>query len=347
MNVHDRKIGAYLGAAVGDAMGGPVECNHAARIRRLHGRVEGLLPYEPPLTLIEIQPGYALRPDPGCVTDDTFIRAQFTRFFLETRPPRTPTMLAKWLLENADFDCWWPPMTESLRRIQAGEVEPEAAGREFREGGGVGWWTPLPIIHAGEPAATAGACRRLSVVWKGPLEQDLLAGAQAAVAAGMRGEADVGTMLDAVLAECGPTATELVQRGLGIAERAADFDELAGLLYEEALVGEPPVQRDDPLPPPLVPLADSDEPYCTCYFAEQVPLAVAAFVFEDGAPAAVPTACSLGRDADSVATLVGSWVGALHGESGLPAEWVGTVLTANEQDLDLRDLAERIAALDG
>jgi len=47
----DRAVGACLGAAIGHAMGGSVECNHAARIRRLHGRVTGLLPYEGPLAV--------------------------------------------------------------------------------------------------------------------------------------------------------------------------------------------------------------------------------------------------------------------------------------------------------
>ena len=33
----ERGFGAYIGAAIGDAMGGPVECNHAARIERTVG----------------------------------------------------------------------------------------------------------------------------------------------------------------------------------------------------------------------------------------------------------------------------------------------------------------------
>ena len=69
MRDRDRGLGAYIGAAIGDAMGGPVECNHAARIKRLVGKITGLLPYERPYTLIDLHPGYALRPDAGAVTD--------------------------------------------------------------------------------------------------------------------------------------------------------------------------------------------------------------------------------------------------------------------------------------
>ncbi|MFO8008694.1 MAG: ADP-ribosylglycohydrolase family protein [Candidatus Brocadiia bacterium] len=90
-------------------------------------------------------------------------------------------------------------------------------------------------------------------------------------------------------------------------------------------------------------MEDTDEPYAVSFFAEQVPLAVASFVFADGRPDAIPTACMIGRDADSVATTVGSWVGALCGLSGLPDEWVDTVCEANRAELDLRALADDLA----
>jgi hypothetical protein len=154
-------------------------------------------------------------------------------------------------------------------------------------------------------------------------------------------------MLDALLGQCGPLATKLVGRAVRIAREAGSQDELTDALYREALVGEPPVGADDPLPPSLEPLPDSDEPYAECYFAEQIPLTVAAFVFGQGNPSAIPCACMLGRDADSVATTVGSWVGALHGESGLPTEWVEPVCRVNLREIDIRAQAERLAAAAG
>ena len=79
MTERDRVLGAYLGAAIGDAMGGPVEGNHAARIRRTVGEITGLLPYHKPWRIIEeLRAGYALHDAPGTITDDTFIRADFT-----------------------------------------------------------------------------------------------------------------------------------------------------------------------------------------------------------------------------------------------------------------------------
>ena len=53
----------------------------------------------------------------------------------------------------------------------------------------------------------------------------------------------------------------------------------------------------------------------------------------------------IGRDADSTATNVGSWVGALHGESGLPKEWVEMVCEVNIREIDIRGLAEKLHLL--
>jgi len=62
-----------------------------------------------------------------------------------------------------------------------------------------------------------------------------------------------------------------------------------------------------------------DEPYTGHYNHEQIPLAVAGFVFSEGHPEdSITNTVMLGRDADSTATSVGSWVGALHGESAFP-----------------------------
>ncbi len=339
----DRALGAYLAPAIGDAMGGPVECMHAARIKRLIGPITGLLPYRKPPGLPDLGPGYALRPDPGSVTDDTFIRAQFTRFYIETHPPRTPAMLATWLLANADFNMWWPPMTEPLRAIERGEVTPENAGLSHPQGGGAGWWTPIGILHAGDPSGAAAEVRKLCPIWKAPLEQDLLAAAQAGLAEALRDGATVDSIVGAMLVQCGPLAAKLLQRGLDIAHRAPSSDDLIARIYDQALLAEAPTESDAPLPPPLKPPPDTDDPYASILFAEQIPLALAAFVFAQGDPArALPQACMFGRDADSIATTCASWAGALHGERGLPKEWVEAVCQANRDYLDLRALAHQL-----
>lgn len=356
MRNRDRALGAYIGAAIGDAMGGPVENSHAGRIKRLIGEVTGLLPYDEHLILPDLGEGYALHSDAGCVTDDTFIRADFTRFFLSTSPPRSPQMLVDWMLANTDFFGWWPPLIEALRRVERGEVSAEEGGMSFFQGGGIGWWTPVGILHDGVPQAAAAEVRSLSRIWKAPLERDFLATVQAGLAHAMRDGATVESVVDAMLARCGPLADQLIQRAIDITERARNFDELVDALYHTVLMPElqlrhqqePPRAIDGPVPPVREPLEDSDEMYMSSFYAEQVPLAVAGFLWGNGDPrVSIPATVMLGRDADSTATTVGAWVGALHGESGLPQAWVDTVCQANIREVDIRDLAEKLAAHPG
>jgi ADP-ribosylglycohydrolase len=360
----DRKMGAYIGAAIGDAMGGPVEARHYKRIREVAGEVTGFLPYEPPYLLPErmrhpqgtFHPGYALHPDPGSVTDDTFCRKDVTRFILEAAPPRTPENLAAWLIEHGELDTQWPAiMLGALRRVHSGEVSARDCGLTYKQGGGIGWWFPIGIIHAGDPTAAAREGRLLASIWKAPLERDFVAAVVAGIADGLRDGATYESIMGAMLAQCGPLARALLERSMAIAGKARDIWDLAERLYHNILMPEtahiwevtdqdPPTAVDAPLPPRHAPVVDTDERYTTYFFSEQIPMAVAAFTFKKGQPEAIPAACSLGRDADTNANTVGAWVGALHGLSALPADWVRKVCEVNKRELDLRDLAQRLSA---
>lgn len=347
----ERARGAYVGAAVGDAMGGPVEQNHAARIRRLLGEVDGLVRYQEPYTLLDPHPGYALQREAGSVTDDTFIRADFTRFYVETDPPRSREQLAGWLLDNADFEMWWQPAVENLEAVVEEDRDPEAVGRDLEKDGINGWWTPIGVRNAGDPTAAAAETKRLAAVWKAPVQRDLVAAVQAGLADAFREEATCETVVEAMREACGPLPRKLIDRAVAIAEDADDLDALVDALYERVLfpefdsLKEPPTEVDADLPQSHDPVPYTDERYASLYNHEQIPLAVAGFVFAGGDPRdAITTTVNLGRDCDSTATSVGSWVGALHGETALPEEWVETVCAVNRDHVDVRGLADQLLA---
>lgn len=356
----DRCLGSYIGAAIGDAMGGPVESSHYKRIQKVVGEVKGLLPYQEPYMLPErvnrpggaFYPGYALHPEAGSITDDTFCRKDVTRFYLEVSEPRTVEKLVDWLLENAELDRQWPQiMVDALHKVKRGEVSAEECGLTYKQGGGIGWWFPVGIVHAGDPKGAAREARYLSQIWKAPLEQDLLAATIAAIAEGLRDGATYESMVEVMLEECGPLARKLLGRAIQIAKEAEGMWDLAEKLYNNALMPDtahiweitevdPPTAVDAPMPPKVEPIEYSDESYTTFFFAEQIPFALAAFIYAKGRPDAIPVAVNLGRDTDTNANTVGAWVGALHGESGLPDEWVEPVCEVNKNELDIRKLAE-------
>jgi hypothetical protein len=159
-------------------------------------------------------------------------------------------------------------------------------------------------------------------------------------------------MVDAILQQSGPLATRLLERAINVAQDSKNVPELVDRLYHNVLMPpirsdhEPSREVDGPMPPVIEPLEDSEGAYASCFFAEQVPISIAAFVYGKGDPrVAIPVTCMIGRDADSTATTVGSWVGALHGESGLPGEWVDTVCQVNMGEIDIRGLAEELYSL--
>jgi len=247
--------GTFVGAAIGDAMGAPVESNHAARIDRLVGDVDSLLPHEEPHTFLDIHTGYEVRQVPGAVTDDTFIRTDFTRYYVETEPPRSPKHLAEWLLENADFDGWFDPAIENLEMMVTEDVDAATVGRELENDGINGWWTPMGVRNAGDPEGAAEECKRFNVLWKTPVQRDLVAAVQAGVAEAFRVEATYETVVEAMRDVCGPLPRKLIDRAVTIAREADDHDELVAEMYERALFPEPesrkeaPRSVDAPLPP--------------------------------------------------------------------------------------------------
>ena len=59
---------------------------------------------------------------------------------------------------------------------------------------------------------------------------------------------------------------------------------------------------------------------------ETIPATLAILSLSEGDPVrAITWSANFGRDADTIATMVGSIVGALHGASGLPSAWVAKV----------------------
>lgn len=343
-SLRDHILGAYVGSAIGDALGGPVEGWHAGMIQAVYGRVEGFLPYTG-----RLHPGYALHRDAGTITDDTYIKDAFAGFVLAypDEGDRTPAALAGYLLAHANFDFWNPPDVTPLRKIESGEMTPEQTGEWYRIGGGAAWWTCFGIAHAGGPARAYEETYRLSVIWKKPFERNLIAATQAAVAAAVQSGASVRSVAATLDEYAGPLARKLLDRARRIAEaHAGDLDGFIEGIYAEALVAEGTGDLEGPMPDPAVP----GDPYrgATILWAEQIPLAFAAFVYGQGDFGRTMTACvNLGRDADSIASTCGSWIGALAGLQGIPADWVETIQRVNAREIDLLARANRLADLVG
>lgn len=337
-----RIAASFICAAAGDAMGGPVECQHAARIKRFYGRVDMLLPYRTPPGLMPLHPGYAVHDAPGSVTDDTFIRLDFCRFFAETTPPWKASSLADWMLQNANTQFWWPPARQALENVSRGKHSAEENGLHHPQGGGNGWWTPIGLLYAGDPEAAASTCMTLATIWKSPLELQLNASIQAGLAYALTEGADAAGIIETMLSVCGPLASALLERARKIGEQSTSFDELVSGIYQNLLVREEIRAADGPFPDNLAPLDYTDDKYTSSMLAEQVPIEVASLAFSNGGMDSISNTVCIGRDCDSTATTVGSWVGALHGLDAVPALWIDQIQEANINEFNLLDEIDRL-----
>jgi hypothetical protein len=342
-NFRDRMLGSYFGSAAGDALGGPVEGWHAHMIRNIHTRVDHFLPYT-----AKLHPGYALVADPGAITDDTFIKDDFAQFVF-TYPnsaDRTPENLVKFMLKHAHFEHWWPPAVNVLKKIESEGISFEESSHILM-GGGAAWWTPFGLINAGNAQAAYDETSKLSLIWRLPFEQNLIAAVQAGVAASVMEGATVDTLINTVLEFCGPLARKLLLRAKRIAEtHEGNMDRFIDAFYFEALVEECSGAIDGPMPKRAV----ITNPYrgATVLWAEQIPLAFAALVFGKGDFLNTMVACiNLGRDCDSTGSTCGSWIGGLTGLKGIPEDWVSKLQYVNRNHMDIHATANKLADMAG
>lgn len=344
-------LGAWMGAAIGDAMGGPVEGQHYANIVKKAGYVDRLLPYTREWSIMDLHPGYALHGEPGSITDDTYIRADIARYFLSQAQPWTVETLCSYLLANADFAYWWKPAVEALQKVEKG-ASPTDVGKSHKQGGGNGWWYPVAMLYEGQPEKAAEVVRELSLPWKSGLETDLLGALVGAMAYALQPDSDYRGAITTAIELCdGSLASGLLERAVEVGESAATWQELCDIAYKRLLIHEePPREIDAPLPAEVPGIDFTEKGYAKVWFAEQMPLMFAGFAFGKGTPDSICATVTMGRDCDSTATAVGFLVGALVGLEGLPDQWVDEVQKSNLSELDLMkvgndlcDLAERIA----
>lgn len=338
-----KALGCFMGAAIADAMGGPVETHHYKWIENHFPGFQGLLPYDKE----RLKPGYALDEAPGSVTDDTFIRMDLAQYVLENDPPYTAASFAPWLMDNAVFSNWWRPAVEAVQKVSDGTVTAEDGGKKHRQGGGGGWWQPIAMLYAADPqkasAVTADMCR----IWKAPLEQDILSSVVAGQAAAFLKGATIDSVVNAVIDDSGPLAKQLFTRAVEIAKQAKDPVDLYERIYNNLLVEVCTTEVDGPMPEREVPIDKLEGRYSGgILFAEQQPVALAYFVYGEGDPRkTLLTAVKGGRDADSIACNTAAWLGALHGNSVWPKDWIDTVQQANIKRIDLdktgQELVER------
>ncbi len=292
VDLERRALGALVGAAVGDAMGAPVEGRSAAEIRAQYGPLTGFVS------------------DTAAGTDDTDFTL-FNAYLLAAYGKR---------ITLADVEREWRDKllapgrayrpggfsdVISTRNLAAGLHAPQsgAFNHQMWSDGVAMAISPAGILAAGQPALAAELAATLGSVSNA--RDGIYAGqaVAAAIAVAMVG-AGPGTMLAAAVAATPPDSwtRRVLERASNVVARLPDdLDAALAQLSDELVVA-------------------------WWHWADLAPEAVAlafgAFAAARGEfHRAVPAGVSMGRDADTIGAMVGALAGAYGGRQAIPDEW--------------------------
>lgn len=349
-SLEDRITAALVGAAVGDALGGPVEGYSPAQILARHGgRVTGIVGPWNGDDWRTARPIAPYHKGNGHITDDTLMTHALIRVYAKVRDHLDAYAIADHLVPDLMTTPRWIPELEAetlllhrlflaekwlATRLHYAHADPREAGvGNIVNCGAAMYMAPVGLINAANPKAAYA-------------EALDIAGAHQS----SYGREAAGVFAAAVSAACTPdaTPTSVVTTCLALAKD--------GTRTAIEKVAETATHHTDP-ESALAPLREAIAPYDTVgpdyrapslnarrpsrlHAIEELPIALAMLLITDGAyEPAVLGAVNYGRDCDSIATMTGALAGALG--SAPPSDWSDEVAAASK--LNLWEPAETLA----
>ncbi|MFK0212300.1 ADP-ribosylglycohydrolase family protein [Streptomyces sp. NPDC090298] len=350
----DRITGSLLGAAVGDALGGPVEGYTPEQILERHGgRVTGIVG---PWNGGEWRTARPIAPyhkGDGHVTDDTLMTHALIRVYEKVRGHLDAYAVADHLVPELMGSPVWIPELEAealplqriflaekwiVTRLHYGHADPREAGHgNVVNCGAAMYMAPVGLVNAAHPAAAYAEAIDLTGAHQSSYGREAAGVFAAAVAAACAPGATPASVVAAALS----LAKDGTREAIGaVVEVAADHTD-----FETALI---PLRRavapfDTVGPDYRAPSLGARRP-SRLHAIEELPIALGMLLVGGGDfRRTVLGAVNYGRDCDSIATMAGAIVGALHGESAVPAAWAKQVAEASR--LDLHAPARALAAV--
>ncbi|NEB17600.1 ADP-ribosylglycohydrolase family protein [Streptomyces coelicoflavus] len=340
--LEERVTGALVGAAVGDALGGPVEGYSPEQILERHGgRVHGVVGPWNGDAWRTARPVAPYHKGDGHVTDDTLMTHALVRVYGTVRDHLDAYAVAEHLVPDLIADPRWIPELEAealllqriflaekwlVARIHYGHVDPREAGTgNIVNCGAAMYMAPVGLVNAAHPAAAYAEALDVAGAHQSSYGREAAGVFAAAVAAacvpGATPESVVASCLS--LAKDGTRAA--IEAVCDVAARHADFE--SALAPLRAAVAPFDTVGPDYRAPSLGARRPS-----RLHAIEELPVALGMLLVAGGDfRHAVLGAVNYGRDCDSIATMAGALAGALG--SPVPEDWAKTVAEASRLDL--------------
>ncbi|MFJ4318235.1 ADP-ribosylglycohydrolase family protein [Streptomyces lavendulae] len=353
LTLEDRVTGALVGAAVGDALGGPVEGWSPDRIVERHGgRVHGIVGpwYEDWRTARPIAPYHKGN---GHVTDDTLMTHALVRVYAAVRDHLDAYAVADHLVPDLMTVPRWIPELEAealplqrvflaekwiVTRLHYAHADPREAGTgNIVNCGAAMYMAPVGLVNAGNPAAAYAEAVDVAGAHQSSYGREAAGVFAAAVAAACVPGAGAASVVDTALALAKDGTRAAIAAVREVAARHRDFESALAPLREAV------APYDSVGPDYRAPSLGARRP-SRLHSIEELPVALGMLLVADGGyEDAVLGAVNYGRDCDSTATMAGAIAGALGGAGVVPEGWAKQVAEASR--LDLHAPAAELAAV--
>ncbi|MFJ9816296.1 ADP-ribosylglycohydrolase family protein [Streptomyces sp. NPDC101151] len=338
----ERITGALVGAAVGDALGGPVEGYSPEQITDRHGgRVHGVVGPWHGDAWRTARPIAPYHKGDGHVTDDTLMTHALVRVYARVRDHLDAYAVADHLVPDLMTNPRWIPELEAealplqrvflaekwlVARLAYGHVDPREAGvGNIVNCGAAMYMAPVGLVNAANPAAAYAEALDIAGAHQSSYGREAAGVLAAAVAAATAWDATPDSVVTACLSLAKDGTRTAIEK---VCEVACDHGD-----FESALV---PLRQavapyDTVGPDYRAPSLGARRP-SRLHSIEELPVALGMLLVSGGDfRQAVLGSVNYGRDCDSIATMAGALAGALG--SPVPEDWAKTVAGASRLDL--------------
>lgn len=348
----ERITGALVGAAVGDALGGPVEGYSPDQITDRHGgRVHGIVGPWHGDDWRTARPIAPYHKGDGHVTDDTLMTHALVRVYARVRDHLDAYAVADHLVPDLMTNPRWIPELEAealplhrvflaekwlVARLAYGHVDPREAGvGNIVNCGAAMYMAPVGLVNAAYPAGAYAEALDVAGAHQSSYGREAAAVFAAAVAAATAPGATPDSVVTACLSLAKDGTRAAIEKVCEVACGHGDFESALAPLREAV------APYDTVGPDYRAPSLGARRP-SRLHSIEELPIALGMLLVAGGDyRRAVLGAVNYGRDCDSTATMAGALAGALG--SPVPEDWAKTVAEASR--LDLWEPARTLAAV--
>ncbi|MFD3732360.1 ADP-ribosylglycohydrolase family protein [Streptomyces sp. NPDC058632] len=341
-SLDERITGALVGAAVGDALGGPVEGYSPEQIAERHGgRVQGVVGPWHGDAWRTARPVAPYHKGDGHVTDDTLMTHALVRVYARVRDHLDAHAVADHLVPDLMTHPRWIPELEAealplqriflaekwlVARIHYGHVDPREAGvGNIVNCGAAMYMAPVGLVNVAHPAAAYAEALDVAGAHQSSYGREAAGVLAAAVAAACAPGATPDSVVTACLSLAKDGTRTAIERVCEVASRHTDFESALRPLREAV------TPYDTVGPDYRAPSLGARRP-SRLHAIEELPVALGMVVVAGGDfRHAVLGSVNYGRDCDSIATMAGAVTGALG--SPVPEDWAKTVAEASRLDL--------------